>query len=188
MSHVRRPLVAAAALNGTIVIGEAVTGYSSHSLSLVMDSFHNFSDQLGLICLCLAFIVPVGLSRGPQRLANLFNSLGLVGLSVVVVWQAFERLMNPGTVVALVPMVVGLLAALANGCVALTLRRVSFMNPAIRLAYLHNLGDVLVSLAPVAAGILVSVSGLPVFDPIVALLTAGWIICVHPTHSVGEPA
>jgi len=142
MSHVRRPLLAAAALNGGIVIGEGVAGYSSHSLSLVMDGVHNLSDQLGLICLCLAFIVPVGLSRGPQRLANLFNSLGLVGLSVIIVWQAFERMLKPTPVIAAVPVIVGLLAALANGGVALILRRVSFMNPAIRLAYLHNLGDI----------------------------------------------
>jgi cobalt-zinc-cadmium efflux system protein len=106
----------------------------------------------------------------------MFNSFGLVGLSVVVVWQAFERMLSPAPVVAVVPAIVGLLAALANGCVALLLRRVGHMNPAIRLAYLHNLGDIYVSLAPVAAGVLVWLTGLIIIDPIVALLTAAWII------------
>lgn len=56
------------------------------------------------------------------------------------------------------------------------LRGVSSINPAIRLAYVHNLGDVAVSLGPVAAGVLVGVTGVTIFDPIFAAAIAGWIV------------
>jgi cobalt-zinc-cadmium efflux system protein len=71
---------------------------------------------------------------------------------------------------------VGLCAAAANWGVARFLLRPSRNNPAIRLAYLHNLGDVYVSLAPVAAGVLVMLTGESFFDALVALTIGLWLI------------
>jgi cobalt-zinc-cadmium efflux system protein len=73
-------------------------------------------------------------------------------------------------------MIVGLAAAAANWCVARLLLEPGQNNAAIRLAYIHNLGDVWVSLAPVAAGLLLLVTGYPIFDPIIAGAVALWII------------
>jgi Co/Zn/Cd efflux system component len=72
--------------------------------------------------------------------------------------------------------------------VAWLLRGVRDQNPAIRLAYLHNLGDVSVSLAPVAAGLLVTVSGLSLFDRLMTLLVALWLIgtTVQEIRNTGE--
>lgn len=39
-------------------------------------------------------------------------------------------------------------------------------NAAIRLAYIHNIGDVWVSLAPVSAGLLLTLTGYSFFDPL----------------------
>jgi cobalt-zinc-cadmium efflux system protein len=136
----------------------------------------------------LAYLLPLRLSRNLQRSANLLNSVGLLAVSGLLVWQAIERLISPTTVLGSVPLVVGMLAAVGNGGVAWVLRRVRDQNPAIRLAYLHNLGDVYVSLAPVAAGLLVMVSGLSLFDPLIALLVALWLIgtTVQEIRSTGE--
>jgi len=49
-------------------------------------------------------------------------------------------------------------------------------NAAIRLAYIHNLGDVYVSIAPVIAGILVLITGESFFDPIIATAIGVWLI------------
>jgi Co/Zn/Cd efflux system component len=146
------------------------------ALSLMMDSIHNLSDELALVCLCLAYLLPLHLSRHLQRSANLLNSLGLIAISGLLVWQAIACLMYPTAVLGYFPIVVGVLAALGNGGVARLLRDVRDQNPAIRLAYLHNLGDIYVSLAPVAAGFLVTVSGQSLFDPLIALLVALWLI------------
>jgi cobalt-zinc-cadmium efflux system protein len=57
MAHIRRPLAAAAALNAAIFLGEAWAGVRAGSLSLLGDAVHNFSDQLALVCLLLAYLV-----------------------------------------------------------------------------------------------------------------------------------
>jgi cobalt-zinc-cadmium efflux system protein len=72
--------------------------------------------------------------------------------------------------------VVGLAAAAANWGVARLLLQPSRDNAAIRLAYIHNMGDVYVSLAPVAAGLLVILIGHSIFDPLIAGGIAVWII------------
>lgn len=76
----------------------------------------------------------------------------------------------------MVPVIVGLTAAAANWGVARALRAPAAEDAAIRLAYVHNLGDTLVSLAPVVAGALTLASGNPSVDPLVALGIAGAII------------
>jgi len=176
MAHYRRPLAAAAALNTAIFVVEAVAGFKADSLSLIMDSVHNLSDEMALVFLYLAFVLPHGISRHLLRSANVFNSVGLILVSGLLLWQAAERILHPAAVVGSIAMVVGLLAAAANWGVARLLLAPSRNNPAIRLAYIHNIGDVYVSLAPVAAGLLVSLTGYSIFDPLIAACIAGWII------------
>jgi len=176
MAHYRRPLAAAAALNTAIFVVEAVAGFKADSLSLVMDSVHNLSDEMALVFLYLAFVLPHGISRHLLRSANVFNSVGLLLVSGLLLWQAAERILHPAPVVGSVAVVVGLLAAAANWSVARLLLAPSRNNAAIRLAYIHNIGDVYVSLAPVAAGLLVSLTSYPIFDPLIAAGIAMWII------------
>jgi cobalt-zinc-cadmium efflux system protein len=176
MAHHRKALAAAVALNTAIVAVELAAGWEAGSLSLVMDGVHNFSDEMALIALYLAFVLPQGLSRLLLRSGNLFNSLGLVAISAFILWQALERFVNPLPVLTWVPIAVGLGAAAANWAIARLLWQPGRHNAAIRLAYVHNLGDAFASLAPVLAGVLVSVSGHSFFDPLVAGAIAAWIM------------
>ena len=176
MSHHRRAVEAAVALNTGMSVVEAVAGFQANSLSLIMDSAHNLSDEMALIALWLAFIVARGPSRALLRSANLFNSIGLIVVSGVLLWQAAERFLRPVPVQGAVPIVIGLAAAAANWGVARLLLAPSRHNAAIRLAYIHNLGDVWVSLAPVAAGLLLVLTGLSFFDPLIAGAVALWLI------------
>jgi Co/Zn/Cd efflux system component len=176
MAHYRKPLVAAAALNSAIFIVEATAGFQADSLSLLMDGVHNLSDEMALVLLCLAFILPQGVSKHLLRSANVFNSVGLILISGLLLWQAIERILHPASVAGAVAIVVGVLAAAANWGVARLLLAPSRRNAAIRLAYIHNVGDVYVSLAPVGAGALVSVTGYSIFDPLIAAGIAVWII------------
>ena len=176
MAHYRRPLAAAVALNTGIFVVEAVAGYQSGSLSLIMDSVHNFSDEVALVFLYLAFILSQGISRHLLRSANLFNSVGLIAVSALLLWQAVERLWHPVPVLGFIPIAVGLLAAAANWGVARLLLKPGRNNAAIRLAYIHNIGDVWVLLAPVAAGLLLTLTGYLFFDPLIAGGVAVWFI------------
>ena len=176
MAHRRKPLVIALALNTGALVVEIGAGIPAKSLSLVMDGVHNISDEVALAFLVLAYSLRVGLSGRFLRSANLFNSVGLLAISALLVWQVIERLHQPQAVVGIVPVIVGLTAAAANWGVARALRAPAAEDAAIRLAYVHNLGDTLVSLAPVVAGALTLASGSPLVDPLVALVICGAIV------------
>jgi cobalt-zinc-cadmium efflux system protein len=176
MAHFRRAVGAAVVLNTSLCAVEMAAGVHAHSLSLLTDSFHNCSDELALGCLYLAFHLPGYLGRQSQRSANVLNSLGLIALSAFMIGQAVLRLLHPTPVQAFVPIVIGLVAAAGNYGVAVLLRRPAQHNAAVRLAYLHNRGDVLVSLAPVSAGALVALTGRPEADGLVAVAIALWLI------------
>lgn len=179
MSHRRPPLAAALALNTFALVAEVGAGIPAKSLSLVMDGVHNVSDEIALAFLLLAYSLRVGLSGRFLRTANLFNSVGLLTVSAFVTWQLVERLRDPQPVLGVVPLVVGLTAAAANWGVARVLRAPAAADAAIRLAYVHNLGDVVVSLAPAVAGALTLATGSRVIDPVVGLAVA--VAVVVPT-------
>ena len=62
MAHLRRPLGAALALNTVVFIVESVAGLKANSLSLMMDAAHNLSDEVAILLLFLAYVMPSGLS------------------------------------------------------------------------------------------------------------------------------
>jgi cobalt-zinc-cadmium efflux system protein len=176
MAHYRKAVAAAAALNSGVFAAEAVASYQAGSLALLMDSVHNLSDEMGLVLLYLAFVLPLGVSCNLLRSANVFNSVGLIAVSAFLLWQAIERLLHPVPLQGVVPIIVGLSAAAADWMVARLLLKPARNNAAIRLAYIHNMGDMWVSLAPVAAGLLLSLTGYGFFDPLIAGGVAVWFI------------
>jgi Co/Zn/Cd efflux system component len=176
MAHRRTPLVRALQLNTAVLVVEIAGGVASNSFSLIMDGIHNLSDEVALLLLVLAYSLRTGLSGKLLRYANLFNSVGLLAICAILIWRVVESLSSPVEVIGVVPIVAGLIGALANWGVARVLREPSKEDVAIRLAYVHNLGDTLVSLIPVAAGILVFASGSSLFDSLFALLIATVIV------------
>src|SRR5438309_12074483 len=106
MAHYRKPLATAAVLNTAIFVVEAIAGFQAESLSLLMDSVHNLSDEMALVFIYLAFILSQGVSRHLLRSANLFNSFGLILVSGVLLWQGVERLLQPTSVRGSVAVVV----------------------------------------------------------------------------------
>ena len=186
MAHRRKPLAVALALNTAVLVVELGGGVRASSLSLVLDGVHNLSDEIALAFLVLAYTLRTGLSGRLLRSANLFNSLGLLAICAFLVWQVLERLAQPVPVLGLIPVVAGLLGALGNWGVARVLRESARHDSAIRLAYVHNLGDTLLSLAPVLAGVLVLVTGRPLFDPLIALLIVGVILVTTIGSIVGS--
>lgn len=176
MAHRRPPLVRALQLNTAVLVVEIAAGIGANSFSLIMDGIHNLSDEVALALLVLAYSLRAGLSGKLLRYANLFNSVGLLTICAFLIWRVVERLSQPVEVLGIVPIIAGLVGALANWGVARVLRQPSKEDAAIRLAYVHNLGDTLVSLIPVAAGVFIFVSGNFLFDSLFALLIAAVVV------------
>ena len=176
MSHVRKPLAIAVGLNTVIFIGELVGGIKGNSNSLIMDAIHNFSDELALVCLYFAYLTQMKMSRSIQRVANVLNSIGLITIAGILIWQSVEHIFNPGIEIGYIPIISGLFAAVANWGVAKVLYKVRDQNASIHLAYIHNLGDVYVSFVPVLAGLLVLLTHNSIFDPVIAIIIGIWLI------------
>ena len=175
MAHRRRPLGVALALNTAVLGVEFGTGTATGSLSLIMDSVHNLSDETALAFLLLAYALPAGLSGRLLRSANLCNGVGLLVISAYLVWQSAQRLLTPVPVPSFGPIFAGILGVAGNWGVASALREAAREDAAIKLAYVHNLGDVLLSLGPVLAGILILITGRSLFDPALAFVLGGAI-------------
>ncbi|MBA3829381.1 MAG: cation transporter [Taibaiella sp.] len=176
MNKIRKALGFAVILNTLLFVVEGITGLKAGSISLLMDSVHNFSDELALICLFLAYSLPISMSRNLQRIANFLNSIGLIIVSLLLIKESVERFYHPTIIMGYIPIVTGLFVAAGNWGVVKFLATVKDENAAIRLAYLHNVGDIYVSLAPVLAGVLILVTGSSVFDPIIAIGAALYLI------------
>jgi Co/Zn/Cd efflux system component len=186
MAHRRPPLVRALQFNTAVLVVEIAAGIGSNSFSLIMDGVHNLSDEVALVLLVMAYSLKAGLSGRLLRYANLFNSVGLLAISALLVWRVVVRLTAPVEVVGFVPIAAGLLGAAGNWGVARVLRDASKEDAAIRLAYVHNLGDTLVSLIPVGAGILVMTSGSSLYDSLFALLIAAVIVVTTLQAVIGS--
>ena len=94
MAHLRKPLALALGLNTAVLMVETIGSVEANSLSLAMDALHNLSDELALAFLLLAYTLRTGLSSHFLRSANAFNSVGLLVVSGLLVWQAIERLVH----------------------------------------------------------------------------------------------
>src|SRR5262245_378607 len=121
--------------------------------------------------------------RGPPLMRALQLNTAVCAFLIL---RVVERLSHPVEIFGLVPIVAGLIGAVGNWGVAKVLRQPSKDDAAIRLAYVHNLGDTLVSLIPIAAGILVITSGSFVFDSLFALLIAAVLIVTTLRAVIGS--
>ncbi len=160
------------------MIAEAVAGYYAHSLALLSDAGHNFSDALALVFSWYGIWIahrPSNEKRtfGHHRvgiLAALVNSVSLVLIAIIIFWQAFIRLGNPGPVQSTPMIAVALLAVLINAAIVISLRKAARNDLNVRSAYLHMFGDAISALGVVVAGVLVATTGATIADPLVSIL------------------
>jgi cobalt-zinc-cadmium efflux system protein len=136
-----------------------VAGIRSHSLALLSEAGHNLSDFFALLLSLIAVYLQ---SRPPSAtktygyhragvLAALANAASLVAVSVLIFYEAFERLQNPQHVHAEVMIGVAAAGVVMNGVIAVLLYRTG-RDVNLRSAFLHEIGDTLSTAAVIAAG------------------------------------
>ena len=159
---------------------EAVTGVISNSLALISDAGHMVTDAAAL---GLALMAQAIASRPPshrhsfgfvraEALAAFVNSLAMLLLVAWIVWEAAQRLLHPEAVQGGVVLVVAAIGACINLLVAWVLSR---DNASIntRAALVNVLGDLLGSLAAIAAGAVIYFFPTWVrIDPILSIFVA----------------
>jgi cobalt-zinc-cadmium efflux system protein len=171
-------------LNLVFVIFEVVYGRLSHSLALVADAGHNFSDVLGLV---LAWVAMLLARRRPTpertygfRRSSIFAALinaAVLLISVgAIAWEAVGRLSRPNAVQETTVIWVASIGILINAGTALMFLsgRKDDMN--IRGAFQHMAADAIISLGVVLTGIVIIETGWLWLDPAVSLVIVGLIV------------
>jgi len=185
-----RTMGAAVALTVFFVAAEAGAGWFAHSLALLSDAGHNLADAaaLGLSWYALhASSKPShqGMTFGYHRVgvfAALVNGASLLGIALVILWEAVERIREPEAANGIVMIGVAAAAIVVNLVISGWLRRGAKDDLNIRSAYLHMIGDAVSAAGVVVAGVLVATTHAPLADPIVSLVIAGLI--VHSSYGV----
>ena len=177
---VTRRLAWVLAITGGFMIVELVGGLLSHSLALLADAGHMFSDvgalALSVFTMWLAQRPPTdrrtyGLVR-LEILAALVNGAALLVISGLILFEAWERLRAPAEIGGVVMLSVAAVGLIVNVAGALLLHEHAHDNLNVRGAYLHVLGDLLGSLGAIMAAVVVLTTGWTRADPIVSALIA----------------
>jgi cobalt-zinc-cadmium efflux system protein len=192
----------ALAINGAMLVVEAVGGVLTGSLAVLADAGHLLSDvgsiALGLFAASLA-ARPAGgrMTFGYQRseiLAALVNGLLLVAVAIAVAVAAIGRLSDPPSIDGLGVLGLGLLGLLGNVGATLALARGERVDVNLEGVLRHSAADALGSLGVVGAGAFVLAGGSSVVDPVVSLaiaaliLASSWRLIKEPVDVLMEAA
>ncbi len=164
-------------LTAIYMIAEAVGGWLSNSLALLSDAGHMLTDvaALALAIFALWFSsrpITTKKTYGYYRLeilAALANGVALVVISLLIVYEAIQRLKNPETVAGFEVMLIAIGGLMVNGISAWLLHSASSENLNMRGAFLHIIGDALGSVGAIAAGILIWLFNWTIADPIISM-------------------
>ena len=172
------------ALNLGFVAVEAAYGVIGNSMALLADAGHNLGDALGIAIAWGASILArrqpshrytYGL-RSSSILAALFNAIVLLIAVGGIAVEAVNRLAAPAPVASGVVMAVAAIGIAVNGASALLFLRGQHGDINIRATFQHLLADAGVSLAVVAAGAAILVTGWLWLDPAISLVVAAVIV------------
>jgi cobalt-zinc-cadmium efflux system protein len=180
----QRLLLIVLSLNFGYMLAEAVGGYYSNSLALLSDAGHMLTDvaALGLSLLAVRFASRPATPRKTygfyrlEILAALANGVTLMVISLLICYEAYHRLRQPQEVRAWSMIWISTGGLAVNLISARLLSHVEEENLNLRGAFLHILGDLLGSVAAIAAGIFILWRGWRWPDPAFSVLISVLII------------
>ncbi|MDF9411843.1 cation transporter [Brevibacillus laterosporus] len=177
----KRALLISLFIITAFLIVEVIGGFLTNSLALLSDAGHMLSDSSALF---LSLIAMFFAARKPSAkktygfyrfeiLAALINGVMLVVISLVIIWEAYQRFFAPPEVASLSMMGIAFVGLLANIAAAFVLMRGDYKNNLnIRSAFLHVLGDLLGSVGAILAGLLMWKFNWYIADPIISVVVA----------------
>jgi cobalt-zinc-cadmium efflux system protein len=184
-SNANRPRVLIAlCLTGGFMVVEIIGGLLSGSLALLADAAHMLLDTVALLLTWLAFGLaekPADASRsyGYHRFPILVAFTNGITMLFIVGWIFYEaavRLFNPTDILATPMLIVASIGLLVNLVAAWVLMGGDRGNLNMRGALVHVMGDLLGSVAAIAAAVIILFSGWNLIDPLLSALVAALIL------------
>ena len=179
----RRRLLIALGLTWGFAAVEAVAGWQGGSLALLADAGHMVTDGAALGLALLAAWVAArppsarhsyGFGRA-ELFAALINALTMLAVVAGIGIEAWSRFAAPHPIDGALVSTVAVVGLAINLFVAWLLAQ-GQDNLNMRGAFLHVLGDVLGSVAAIASGLVVWLTGWTPIDPLLSLLIGGLVL------------
>jgi len=189
-------------LTGGFTVAEFAGGLLTGSLALIADSGHMLTDAAALALAWMAFRV-AGRPNDARRtygyhrfqvLAAFVNGVTLVALVGWLAVEAMVRLFAPVQVLGGPMLVIAVLGLLVNLVVLWILKHGAEPNLNVEGAAAHVFGDILGSLAAIAAAVVIVWTGWMPIDPLlsvvvaVLILRSAWLVVRRSGHILLEGA
>jgi cobalt-zinc-cadmium efflux system protein len=163
---------------------EVIAGFRSHSLALLSDAGHNFTDALALVLAAVGYYLqskPADKTKtyGYGRagvIAAFLNAATLIMISLAIIWEAMVRLIHPEVPNAQIMIWVASAGLFLNAGIAAALHRGHQHDINIKAAVLHMIGDAVGAVAIILGAIAIYYTGLTYIDPVLSILLGLFII------------
>jgi len=177
-------LKAALGLTFVYMIAEAVGGWLTNSLALLADAGHMLTDVAAMLLTLFAFWFAARPATSKKTygyyrmeiLAAFVNGVTLVLLSLWVIYEAVERWQSPPAVAGLQMFFIATGGLVVNIIAAWLLHSGHKHDLNMRGAFLHVVGDLLGSIAAMAAGALILAFGWLWADAVSSIMISAIII------------
>lgn len=163
-------------LTSLYLAAEVVGGLWTGSLALLADAGHMLTDVAGL-ALALLAIWFAEKPATPERtygyyrfeiLAALTNAVVLIGISLYILYEAYERFKNPPEVQSAGMLIIAAVGLVINIFGMYILRSGSKESLNMKGAYFEVLSDMLTSIGVIIAGIIMLTTGWYYADPLIS--------------------
>jgi cobalt-zinc-cadmium efflux system protein len=180
----KRRLAWVFALTTVYMIAEVIGGFLSNSLALLSDAGHMLTDvaSIALAMFALWFSSRPATSKKTygylrlEILAALANGVALVVISLLIFYEAWQRIKMPEEVQGIEVMLIAIGGLIVNAISAYLLHSASAENLNMRGAFLHVVSDMLGSVGAIIAGVLIWKFNWTIADPIFSVLMCLLII------------
>lgn len=179
-----RALRIALVVTATFFFAEVIGGIVSNSLALLADAGHMLTD-VGALGLSLFVAWFSRQAASPQKtygylrweiLAALLNGAALLVISIWICIEAVLRFRTPEPIGTGLMLAVAVAGLLVNVAAAWVLHGSHHHNMNVRGAYLHVLGDLLASVATIAAAVVIQTTGWLQADPVASIVSTILIV------------
>lgn len=181
----KRNLIIVLLFSSVYLIAEVVGGLLTKSLALLADAGHMLTDVGGLVLALIA--IKLGERKATPKktfgyyraeiLAALINAVVLIGISLYILYEAYQRFLNPPKVQSGSMLIVAGIGLVVNIAGMFILRSGSKDSLNMKGAYFEVLSDMLTSIGVIIAGIIMLTTGWYYADP---LLSAGIGLFILP--------
>ena len=155
-------------------------GVWTQSLALLGDAWHMFSDVLALgVAMFASYQATKAGNSRAELVASVVNALAMLIVAAWIIVEAVERIASPRPVTGGYVMLIAFVGLAVNLLAAKYLHlHGDAENMNQRAAFLHVMGDILGSVAALAAGAVIYFTGWLTIDPILSIFISTLLLVV----------